>query len=89
MKKYILVDVLIFIVVSVYGTISAAIVDAGSWTNANPLHEAGHAMTLRESIIHNIPLGISEGLVVAALLLFFVFVGKKVYEEVQECRDEQ
>ena len=86
MKKYILVDVLIFIAVSVYGTISAAMIDAGSIIYENPMEDGGHVMTMGEAIVHNIPLGISEGLVVAALLLFFVFVGKKVFTNRKEIK---
>ena len=58
----------IFLIITAISTWSAAKIDNGSWTNPNPLTDGGHYMTMGESIVFNIPLGISDGIV--AVLMF-------------------
>lgn len=83
MKKFLIADAILFILVSIYSTYSAARVDAGTWTNADPINEVGHYMTMKEAVVYNIPLGIFEGLAVAGITLLAYFVGRAVYKEIK------
>ena len=87
-KKVIIADIIIFILVSIYATFTAARVDAGSWTNADPINEVGHYMSMKEAVIYDIPLGISVGLVVAGFILAFYFAGIYIYRVVDAYREE-
>lgn len=89
MKKFIIADVLIFVFLSIYSTYTAALVDAGSWTNPDPINEAGHYMTMKEAIIYNIPLGISVGIAVAGAIMFFGLLGSYIYKTVKSYRQTE
>lgn len=85
MKKYIVAGgIAIFVLVTVYITVDAARIDAGSWMLPYP--GSGHNMSMGESVIYNIPLGISAGLFVSFSVLFLIYVGKKAYKVIQEIR---
>ena len=90
MKKTILIiaDILLFIAVSIASTLSAAKVDAGSIIYSNPWDDGGHVMSMKEAVIYNVPLGMFSGIVAAFLLLFFAYLGMKIYEMVQKIRNQ-
>lgn len=73
-NNFVKAGVCVFLLITAISTWSAAKVDNGSWTNPNPLTESGHYMTMGESIIFNIPLGIADGIVAALGFAFLVFI---------------
>lgn len=79
-KKFAKIEAAVFCLITVASTIYAARIDNGSWTNPNPLTESGHYMTMGESLVYNIPLGIADGIVAVGLLALAVGIAEVVME---------
>ena len=72
-KTFAKAEATVFVLATTVATYSAARIDAGSWTNPDPLREVGHYMTLGEAVIYNIPIGIAEGLLAVFMVAVFTF----------------
>ena len=75
----ILADVILFFVVSIFVTISDAKTDVGTIIYENPWEDGGHAMTMGEAILHNLPVGLFLGIAAVCVLTLFIYIGMRVY----------
>lgn len=86
-KKLTIASICLFTIVTTISTITSSIIDNGSWVITDPFHESGHHMTLVESILHNLPPSIIEGLVFTALMIGMVFLVEYLKKEIFKIKE--